>query len=130
VNGQEYPPPPIKINDPDVEAALLQVTEHLKKESEKSEVGEQVIESVRVVTRPKESANGEASIGYSFSAKANPPTQFDVCVGVAGPCFDVPNMNAPGTKLVPVPNNETVTIEYDFSPAVVVTCVGNRCTQQ
>jgi hypothetical protein len=130
VSGQEdYPLPPIRIDDPDVEKALLQVTDHLKKESEKSEVGEQVIESVHVITRPKESANGEASIGYSFSAAASAPTQFDVCPGVAGPCFDVPNKNALGTKLIPVPPNKQVTINYDFSPAVTVICIGNKCTQ-
>ena len=81
---EEYPPPPIKINEPeDIDKALGQVIEHLKMESEKQEVGEQIIEFVRVVTRPKEPADEELSIGYSFSAVAPPRVANSRCAMVS-----------------------------------------------
>jgi hypothetical protein len=126
---EDYPPPPIELTDPNVEEALRAVAAYLVEEGKKSEVGEQVVEFVRVVMRPKEPTDGQSGRAYFFSAVGSPGRPFDVCVGVSGPCFDVPNADTPGRRLKDVPAGEEVYIEYDFSPAVIANCIGNKCKQ-
>ena len=111
VSAQE-PEPPKELDSKEVEAALSQVAKELGADVE--------IEFVVVATLPKDQSNGQSSSLRTFAAGKVPDTGV---FEVDAKNFDVPRNG----ELWPVPPDGRVVILYEFSPAVLGNCIGNKC---